>query len=94
MKAKTIIIIILTALVTIILMKNADEVEFWIFGTYLVPKLAVLATMFVLGVVVGLMLRKPKSKQEETKEEFEEYQENPPAPLEDPLDEEDQDYIR
>jgi len=94
MKAKTITIIILTALVTIILMKNADEVEFWIFGTYLVPKLAVLATMFVLGVVVGLMLRKPKPKPSEVEEEFEEFQENPPAQLEDPLDESDRDYIR
>lgn len=68
MSAKTIFIIIVTVLVTIILMKNTDEVIFWIFGDVRVPKLAVLGVMFALGFVVGGMAFRPRKKpvQEET----------------------------
>jgi len=62
MSAKTIIIIISTVLVTIILMKNMDEVNFWIFGTYTLSKLLVLGTIFLVGVVVGWLLGRPKKK--------------------------------
>lgn len=96
MKAKTVFIVVLTALVTIILMKNADEVEFWIFGTYMVPKLAVLGTMFIIGVVVGLMIGRGKKKQPVTDElpttDWEEADEASPATK--PLNDEDSDYIR
>lgn len=92
MKTKTILIIILTALVTIILMKNADEVNFWIFGDYTIPKLAILGTMFLIGVVVGWMLGRPKKKKDALVE-FEEYSHEPPFEIT-PLDEEDKDYIR
>lgn len=94
MKAKTIFIIVLTALVTIILMKNMDEVEFWIFGVHSIPKLAVLGTMFVIGVAVGLMLRKRK------KHVYQEEESTPPLEINpsldnpiDPLDDEDKNYI-
>lgn len=60
MNVKTIFIIILTALVTIILMKNTDQVIFWIFGDRYIPKLAILGTMFALGLVVGYLLGRPK----------------------------------
>lgn len=84
MKAKTIFIIVLTALVTIVLMKNADEVNFWIFGDYTIPKLAILGTMFLIGVIVGWMLGRSKKKKvapteidqiqkDTTVNEFEEY---------------------
>jgi len=62
MSAKTIFIIILTALATIILMKNTDEVIFWIFGDRYVPKLAVLGTMFAFGLIVGLLLGRSRRK--------------------------------
>lgn len=62
MSAKTIFIIIVTILVTIILMKNTDEVVFWIFGDVRVPKLAVLGVMFALGFVVGGMAFRPRKK--------------------------------
>jgi len=62
MRTKTVFIIILTALATIILMKNTDEVIFWIFGDRYVPKLAVLGTMFAFGLIVGFLLGRPRKK--------------------------------
>lgn len=62
MSAKTIFIVVITILVTIILMKNTDEVRFWIFGDTDVPKLAILGTMFGLGLIVGYMLGRPRRK--------------------------------
>lgn len=64
MSAKTIFIIILTVLVTIILMKNTDEVIFWIFGDRYIPKLAILGSMFAFGVIVGFLLGRPRRKSE------------------------------
>ncbi|GAA4808598.1 hypothetical protein GCM10023231_42350 [Olivibacter ginsenosidimutans] len=62
MSTKTIFIIVLTVLVTIILMKNTDEVIFWIFGDRYIPKLAILGTMFGLGLIVGFLLGRPRKK--------------------------------
>jgi len=62
MSAKTIFIVVITVLVTVILMKNMDEVNFWIFGARTVPKLAVMATMFFIGAVVGFLLGRPRRK--------------------------------
>ena len=60
MRAKTIFIIVVTVLVTVILMKNMDEVNFWIFGMRSVPKLAVLGTMFFIGAIVGFLIGRPR----------------------------------
>src|SRR5688572_16708697 len=62
MSAKTIFLIIVSVLVTVILMNNTDEVTFWIFGDASVPKLAVLGTMFGLGLIVGYLLGRPRKK--------------------------------
>ena len=64
MSAKTIFIIIVTVLVTIVLMKNTDEVSFWIFGDAKIPKLTILGVMFGLGLIVGYLTGRPKKKQE------------------------------
>lgn len=64
MNSKTIFIILVTILVTVILMKNTDEVTFWIFGNRSIPKLAVLGVMFGTGLILGYMAGRPrKSKQ-------------------------------
>jgi uncharacterized integral membrane protein len=64
MNSKTIFIIVVTILVTVILMKNTDEVNFWIFGNHSIPKLAVLGVMFGIGLILGYMAGRPrKSKQ-------------------------------
>ncbi|MGB4775034.1 MAG: hypothetical protein WBP45_07680 [Daejeonella sp.] len=62
MSAKTIFIIVVAVLVTIILMKNTDEVNFWIFGEASIPKLAVLGVMFGLGLISGFLLGRPRKK--------------------------------
>lgn len=69
MRAKTILIIVVTILVTIILMKNTDEVNFWIFGTKSVPKLAVLGVMFIVGFILGYLAGRPRKKKDALTEE-------------------------
>lgn len=89
MSAKTISIIVLTVLVTVILMKNMDEVNFWIFGTRSVPKLAVLGTMFFIGAVVGFLAGRPKKKPQHRELETG----DPTFEVDKPLDQADNDYI-
>jgi hypothetical protein len=86
MSAKTIFIIIVSVLVTIILMKNTDEVNFWLFGDTSVPKLAVLGVMFLSGAVVGFMLGRPRRRNTDSEELSE-------ASTERTLSQEDRDYI-
>jgi uncharacterized integral membrane protein len=86
MSAKTIFIIIISVLVTIILMKNTDEVNFWLFGDTSVPKLAVLGVMFLSGAVVGFMVGRPRRRTTTSEELTEERGEST-------LSQEDRDYI-
>ncbi len=89
MRAKTIFIIVVTILVTVILMKNMDEVNFWIFGMYTVPKLAVLGTMFFIGAIVGFLLGRPRKRQPAQND-----QPGTTFEINKPLDQADEDYIR
>ena len=99
MRAKTIFIIILTVLVTVILMKNTDEVVFWLFGDRFVPKLAILGTMFASGLIVGLLIGRPRRKALKENSLEQETQGNVPNTTEltdghpSNLSEEDRDYI-
>jgi len=91
MSAKTIFIIVVTILVTIILMKNTDEVTFWIFGDARIPKLAVLGVMFALGFIVGALAMRPRKKpafNEDANQETISSQQNNSD-----LSDEDRDYI-
>lgn len=90
MSAKTIFIIIISVLVTIVLMKNTDEVRFWIFGDAYVPKLAILGTMFGLGVIVGFLLGRPRKK---TSPVVDHAQTTYPKKENNNLSDEDRDYI-
>ncbi len=93
MSAKTIFIIIVTILVTIILMENTEEVDFWLFGEARISKLAILGVFFGLGLIIGFILGRPKKKvalNDYSKEEDEE------IVVEDrkrELTDEDRDYI-
>lgn len=62
MNFKTILIVIISVLVTVVLMNNTDEVDFWLFGDARIPKLAILGTMFGLGLIVGFVLGRPRRK--------------------------------
>ena len=59
MTLKTIFIIIVSVLVTVILMNNTDEINFWLFGNARIPKLAILGFMFGLGLINGFMAGRP-----------------------------------
>ncbi|WP_374163357.1 hypothetical protein [Arcticibacter sp. MXS-1] len=91
MSGKTIFIIVVTVLVTVILMNNTEEIDFWIFGITRIPKLAVLGTMLIVGFILGFLAGRPRRKTlpytepaDETAE-LEEYRSK--------LSDEDRDYI-
>lgn len=98
MTFKTIFIIVVTVLVTIILMNNTDEVSFWIFGDVRLSKLAVLGVMFGLGLIIGFLAGRPRKKiqpdsfnsTEPLQDKDHDYIRNDA----DQLSDEDRDYIR
>jgi len=91
MSIKTIFIIVITILVTVILMNNTDEVNFWIFGQVYIPKLAILGVMFGLGFIAGFMAGRPRRKVVEQHEL--EIQKNFDPSDRDKLSDEDREYI-
>lgn len=92
MSAKSIFIILITVLLTVILMNNNEEMTFWIFGEAKVPKLGVLSGIFFAGWLIGFLMGRPKSKPENTYRN-EEYLDQEPAAPRSHLSQEDQDYI-
>jgi hypothetical protein len=96
MSFKTIFIIIVSVLVTIILMNNTDEIQFWIFGNAKIPKLAVLGFMFGLGAIVGYLAGRPRKKPNNN-EDLEDNENELPPPTGNKessrLSDEDRDYI-
>lgn len=94
MNAKTIFIIAITALFTVVLMNNTDMVDFWFFGTARVPKLAVLGIVFLAGAVIGFMAGKPRKKLPiEDADDFEENADDARPDSRNTLSEEDREYI-
>lgn len=89
MSIKSIFIIIITVLVTVVLMKNQDEVTFWIFGDTRISKLVILMVMFGLGFIVGALAFKRKKKKVEL-----EYEDEPENENSSNLSDEDREYIR
>ncbi|RXF71095.1 hypothetical protein [Arcticibacter tournemirensis] len=91
MSGKTIFIIVATVLVTIVLMNNTEEIDFWIFGIAKIPKLAILGAMFAIGFVLGVMAGRPRKQKiivndhSSTTAEPDDYQPK--------LSDEDRDYI-
>jgi uncharacterized integral membrane protein len=91
MSGKTLFIVITSVLVTIVLMKNTDEIDFWLFGVTSIPKLVVLGTMFGLGFVFGMMAARPKKKEPAHREP--EFEVVAPQERNSQLSDEDRDYI-
>lgn len=65
MKPKTIIIVVITVLVTIVLMNNQEPVTFWIFGDIQLSKLAMLLVFFIVGFILGFMARGTRKRLEQ-----------------------------
>lgn len=96
MSFKTIFIIIVSVLITIILMNNTDEIQFWIFGNAKIPKLAVLGFMFGLGAIVGYIAGRP-GKRSNNDNDLEDHDNEPnerSKENESQLSDEDREYIR
>lgn len=95
MNFKTILIIVISVLVTVVLMNNTDEIDFWIFGDARIPKLTILGSMFGLGLIVGFLAGRPVKKiVPDTHDNTDVPVNNRIDTSENTLSEEDRDYIR
>lgn len=91
MKAKTIFIIILTALITVFLMLNTDPVDFnFLVSEVPVSKLLVIGICTLIGFVLGYLAARPKTVVSSYDTKFDDNEE---IEHKDPLSKEDRDYI-
>jgi putative membrane protein len=91
MRAKTIFIILFTAILTVFLMINTDEVEFdFIFVKKEISKLIVVGVFTLIGFILGYWAAKPKTVVS-TYDKFNENAED--TDHRDTLSKEDRDYI-
>ncbi|MXV52521.1 hypothetical protein GS399_16215 [Pedobacter sp. HMF7647] len=82
--------IFVTVIVTTILVKNTDDVNFWLFGDTRISKVAMLGFMFLIGLITGGIVFKRK-KPEKIQEP--ELPETDVTPTKHYLSDEDRDYI-
>ena len=91
MRIKTMFIIFVTVLLTVVIMQNTDEVLFkFLFATFRVSKLIMLLTVSVVSFIVGLLVGRP-GRPKYVPGRDEEPEEQKPKP--DTLSQEDRDYI-
>jgi hypothetical protein len=91
MRIKTMFIILVTVLLTVVVMQNTKEVPFnFLFATFYVSKLVMLLTVAIVSFIVGVLVGRPgrpkyvPGRDEETEEQ---------KPNSDTLSQEDRDYI-
>ncbi|TKB95261.1 hypothetical protein [Pedobacter cryophilus] len=92
MNFKTIVIIILAVLITVIFMQNTDEVVFTLLWKQIyISKLWMMLTVTLFGFIIGVIVARPKKKKEI---ETTAYQNAKDVPLEvNNISKEDNDYI-
>ncbi|MEH3115614.1 hypothetical protein [Pedobacter terrae] len=92
MSAKTISIIILTALLTAFLFLNSDEVpfNFIVANDVQVSKLLVIGVCIIIGFIIGFVVGRPKKTVSSYDDEIER---NQPVSSKKELSDEDRDYI-
>ncbi|SDH62409.1 Protein of unknown function [Pedobacter terrae] len=91
MSAKTISIIILTALLTIFLMVNTEPVDFnFLVTTVPVSKLLVIGVCIIIGFIIGFVVGRPRKTVSSYDDEIER---NQPVSNKKELSDEDRDYI-
>ncbi len=87
MSVKSIFIILISILATLVAINNTDAVNFWIFGDTEISKLAIIGGVFFAGWLIGFLMGKSGNKPKENTE-IEEYEED-----ESGLSHEDRNYI-
>jgi uncharacterized integral membrane protein len=91
MSIKTIIIIIITVLLTIVLMQNTDSVKFTLlFTSAYIPKLVVMTAVSVVAFILGVLVGRPKK----AKYDIGGYHDNIHKDDPDTLSDEDREYIK
>jgi uncharacterized integral membrane protein len=91
MRIKTMIIIIITVLLTVVIMQNTEDVNFnFLFSTFRVSKLVMLSAVAIVAFVIGILVGRPGKpkylKGNDDEIEYEKKQSNT-------LSDEDRDYI-
>jgi uncharacterized integral membrane protein len=90
MRAKTIFVVFLTVLITVILMQNSDEVKFkFFFWELYLPKLVIMTGVIFIGIILGFMMGH-SSKAKQTNTGYTSQNDQTPY---DTLSAEDRDYI-
>ena len=60
MRIKTMIIIIITALLTVVIMQNTEHVDFnFLFATFRISKLLMLLAVAFVAFIIGVMVGRP-----------------------------------
>lgn len=91
MRIKTMVIIFITVLLTVVIMQNTGPVYFnFLFATFHISKLVMLLAVALVGFIIGVLVGRPgKPKYIPGHDEETEDQKNKP----DTLSEEDRNYI-
>jgi len=91
MRIKTMFIIFITVLLTVVLMQNTTEVPFtFLFATFYISKLIVLLSVALVSFIIGVLIGRPRrSKHKPGRDEENDNLKNKPNTLSD----EDRDYI-
>ncbi|MCF8319323.1 MAG: hypothetical protein K9H63_03355 [Sphingobacteriaceae bacterium] len=87
MSVKSIFIILISIVASLVAINNTDAVNFWFFGNSKISKLAIIGGVFFAGWLGGFLMGKSGNKPKETSE-FKEYEED-----ESGLSHEDREYI-
>jgi uncharacterized integral membrane protein len=91
MSIKTIIIVIITVLLTVVFMQNTDKVPFsFLFSNFYISKLVMMAAVAIVAFIVGVLVGRPKK----SKFDIEGYHDNIQRKEDNnTLSDEDRDYI-
>ena len=91
MSIKTIIIVVITVLLTIVLMQNTDPVKFTLlFTDIMISKLVVMAIVALVGFILGILVGRPKKKKYDIGGYHDSIHKDDP----DTLSDEDREYIK
>ena len=90
MSLKTIIILVIAVLLTVVLMQNTDQVKFTIlFSDVYLSKLVVLASVALVAFILGVLVARPKKSKYDIGGYHDQLHKDDP----DTLSDEDRDYI-